>query len=394
MSVVTPVMRSEPTGAMTSTAVKRETPTELIERLRAMSLRGLARMYDPKAQSFYFRLDRTAAGIVPRGHSPRYTAITLIGLATEPAADRAPITAPHSVDEVCARLLKEVATSDNLGDVALSIWAAGLLGHTQEIYEAARRLSALSPLDNGHPVVELAWTLVALTKVPQADKAGLRDGVAARLMSLFNPASSLFPHLAAGTGARAHVSCFADLIYPIQALSLYSAAARSQQALDIASRCATHLCSTQGDAGQWWWHYDYRTGAVIEGYPVYAIHQDAMGPMGLHDLREAGGPDCSGAIVRGLDWLVSAPELNGGSLIDVEADLIWRKVARREPRKATRYVQAAASRVHPSLRVPALDMVFPAVAIDFEDRPYHLGWLLHAWQGARATGLSMEKGRA
>ena len=395
MSAATPALHSERTvDISTSTAMKQNHPGDLIDQLKAMSFRGLARMYDRNAGSFYFRVDRTADGIVPRGHSARYTAITLLGLASESGPARDSITAPHSIDEVCARLLKEVSAGDNLGDVALSIWAAGLLGHAEATYEAARRLAALSPLDRVHPVVELAWTLVALTLVPQADKTALRDAVAKRLMSVFNPGSALFPHIAGGAGARAHVACFADIIYPIQALSLYSTAAGNQQALDIASRCATHLCSTQGEAGQWWWHYDYRTGAVIEGYPVYAIHQDAMGPMGLHDLREAGGPDCLPAIVRGLEWLTSAPELSGGSLIDTDADLVWRKVARREPRKAARYVQAAASRVHPSLRVPALDVVFPAVAIDFEDRPYHLGWLLHAWQGPRVAALKAQKGHA
>ena len=395
MSPAAPASRSERTDqASTRTPTTLDNPGALIDQLKSMSLRGLARMYDRNAASFYFRVDRTAGGIAPRGHSARYTAITLLGLATESGPARETITAPHSIDEVCSRLLKEVAAGDNLGDVALSIWAAGMLGHADATYEAARRLAALSPLERAHPVVELAWTLVALTRVPEADKTGLRDAVATRLMSVFNPASSLFPHIAGGAGARAHVACFADIIYPIQALSVYSRAACNQQALDIASQCATHLCSMQGEAGQWWWHYDYRTGAVVEGYPVYAIHQDAMGPMGLHDLREAGGADCLPAIIRGLEWLTSAPELQGGSLIDPQADLIWRKVARREPGKTARYVQAAASRVHPSLRVPALDMVFPAAAIDFEDRPYHLGWLLHAWQGDRVAALKAEKGRA
>jgi hypothetical protein len=351
-------------------------------------------MYDANALSFHFRLRRSANGIVPEGHSPRYTAIALIGLAGESTASRATVTAPHSAEEVCAHLLETVATSDNLGDVALAIWAAGLLGQEAGTYEAARRLSALSPVELPHPVVELAWTLTALTVMPQADKVGLRDRVAERLMSVFNPGSSLFPHVAGAASARSHVCCFADVIYPIQALSIYSAAAGNQRALDVASQCATHLCGTQGEAGQWWWHYDYRTGAVIEGYPVYAIHQDAMGPMGLLALREAQGPDFTDAIVWGLDWLKASPELEGKSLIDPGADLIWRKVARREPRKVTRYLQAAASRVHSSLRVPAIDRLFPAAAIDYEDRPYHLGWLLHAWQADRVAELKKRKVRA
>jgi hypothetical protein len=80
-----------------------------------------------------------------------------------------------------------------------------------------------------------------------------------------------------------------------------------------------------------------------------------------------------------------APELGGGSLIDESAGLIWRKVARREPPKLSRFAQAAASRLHPALRAPGLDTLFPPCAVDYEDRPYHLGWLLHAWPAGRAT---------
>jgi hypothetical protein len=144
------------------------------------------------------------------------------------------------------------------------------------------------------------------------------------------------------------------------------------------------MCERQGTAGQWWWHYDARTGSVLDGYPVYAIHQDAMGPMALFAVMAAPGRDYTGAIDRSLAWLESSPELGGASLVDEKADLIWRKVARREPRKATRYLQAAASAIHPGLRVPGTDVLFPPRSIDYEDRPYHLGWLMHAFPAASA----------
>jgi hypothetical protein len=355
--------------------------SEVVDALCRMSLRGLSRMYSKRDRMFVFRVRRTPDGIIQEGLSPRYTAITLLGLATLPDDVTTTVTGQHSTRDVCERLLEHVAHSNNLGDVALSLWAAGLLGH-HDLGAAAVRLPVLRPLDHPHPVVELAWLLSALSEVPSANRGRLRDQVAQRLMSAFDPRSQLFPHTVGGPrSARSHVSCFADLIYPIQALSKYAKASGHEGALNMASACATRLCSLQGEAGQWWWHYDYRSGLVIERYPVYAIHQDAMGPMGLLALFEAGGPDFRKKIDRGLEWLVSAPELRGESLIDHTADLVWRKVARREPRKAVRYLQATASRIHPSGRIPAVDLVFPARMIDFEDRPYHLGWLLYAWAG-------------
>ena len=88
--------------------------------------------------------------------------------------------------------------------------------------------------------------------------------------------------------------------------------------------------------------------------------------------------------IREKGKVARSPELGGGSLIDEGADLIWRKVARREPGKLSRYAQAVVSGLHTSMRVPGLDRVFPAVTVDREDRPYHPGWLLYAW--AELTG--------
>ena len=146
------------------------------------------------------------------------------------------------------------------------------------------------------------------------------------------------------------------------------------------------MCDLQGPAGQWWWHFDVRSGRVLEKFPVYAVHQDAMAPMALFDLQDAGGPDHGAAAERGMEWLLHAPEIDG-SLIDREAGVIWRKVARHEPGKLTRKLQAVASRAHPSLRVPAVDGVFRPGKIDFETRPYHMGWLLYAWSQARLDQL-------
>jgi hypothetical protein len=63
--------------------------------------------------------------------------------------------------------------------------------------------------------------------------------------------------------------------------------------------------------------------------------------------------------------------------------VIWRKVARREPAKLSRYAQALASGIHPALRMPGLNLIFPPMAVDYEDRPYHLGWFLYAWSPQR-----------
>ncbi len=365
---------------------------DVLDSIDAIAFDGLARMFDRNTGMFVFRVRRIASGaVLQEGISARYTAISLIGLAHVAPEKAAAVLHGRSRQDGCSTLIDHVATSSNLGDVALSLLAAAMTGApTAPLLD---RLAALQPAERTYPTVELAWTLLALCAPACVDVMPLRHSVARRLMNSFGSSSKLFPHLVgAQPSARSHVCCFADLVYSIQALSAYAAVTRHDEPLDIAVECARHLCSLQGEDGQWWWHYDYRTGEVLERYPVYAIHQDAMGPMALFAVRDAGGPDFTAAVTRGLEWLGSAPELDGASLIDLDRRVVWRKVARREPRKVARYLQATLSRVRPSWRVPAIDLLFPPGAIDYEDRPYHLGWYLYAWAGREPW--SMVKGRA
>jgi hypothetical protein len=180
------------------------------------------------------------------------------------------------------------------------------------------------------------------------------------------------------------------LIYPVQALAFYALATGSSKSLQAAERCAVRMVESLGPSGEWWWHYDVRTGHVVEQYPVYAVHQDAMAPMALMALDDASGSDHSEVIRCGLNWLEYAPQIKG-SLVDEANDLIWRKVCRREPGKLTRRLQAAASGIHPRLRIPWTDTLFPPWRIDYECRPYHLGWILFAWNRWAHTNRNVSR---
>ena len=351
-----------------------------IAELRALALTGLERMYDARAGRFVFCIRKTAAGVAREGLSDRYTAITAIGLAHEAPDAVRQILAGDTLDGLMGRLVAGVDTIANLGDLALIAWAGDAVGcATGRVW---KRILELDPLNGSHPTVEVAWTLsaAALDRRGTAP-GGVADALAMRLQRAYSPGAGVFPHQI-GAGGR-HVSCFADLVYPTLALAQYGRSRRDEAAVQCAARCADRMCRNQGSAGQWWWHFDYRTGGVIEGYPVYAVHQTSMAPMALLAAAAASGSSHvhDAAIDKGLDWLWSAPELSGNSLIDRGEGLIWRKVARREPAKFSRYVQATVSRLAPKLRAPAL---FPATAIDFEDRPYHLGWILYAWPAGTA----------
>jgi len=103
-----------------------------------------------------------------------------------------------------------------------------------------------------------------------------------------------------------------------------------------------------------------------------------MPPMVLMDLWEAGGHDHRAEVAAGLGWLDQHPEVRE-DLISDEDSLVWRKVGRREPRKAARALAAASTRLRPGWQLPGVDRLMPATVVDHECRPYELGWLLYAW---------------
>ncbi len=360
-----------------------------IRALRDLSLRGLARMYLPDEQLFAFRVRKAPDRPRLEGISYRYTAIALLGLVGEEEDAVRQVLAGKSSRDLCGRLLADVIAMDNLGDVALTAWVSRILEHV-EAPRALGRLKALLNEQHESYTVEIAWALSALCEGPQDDAVtAAREQAAERLLSVYSPRAALFRHHSGGavSAVRQHVACFADLVYPIQALARHAVATGDARSLEVAEQCAARVCSLIGPAGQWWWHYDARTGKVLERYPVYAVHQDAMGPMALFALHEAGGTDYRAEIENGWNWLHAAPELGGGTLIDPHNEAIWRKVARREPRKFVRSAQAAVSRLHSAIRVPLVDLLFPPGPIDDECRPYHLGWLLYSWPERRVAEI-------
>ena len=221
-------------------ATPRATPaTALVRRLRSLAVPALARMYKPEEHTFFFRVRLTSGGITPEGISRRYTAITLIGLALEDPNLVSTALAGADPIVVCDRLVCDVGKSENLGDVALLLWAAGALGYS-DLGPIRKRLVELQPVERVHPTVEVAWALAAICYDEQSSDEDVREALAARLLDAFEPRSGVFPHVLGGgsNGMRSHVACFADLVYPVHALSRYVKLTGDKKARDAALQCA------------------------------------------------------------------------------------------------------------------------------------------------------------
>ncbi|MEU7690497.1 hypothetical protein [Microbispora hainanensis] len=326
---------------------------------------------------------------VAEGRSVRYSAIVALGVATLPEERQRAALAGDTAADLAGRLVGRLPGVRGLGDAALICWAAAETGHPG-LDEALRHLAGIDRQASSGQVytVEAAWELAALVAARTALGAsteldGRLERARARLLGGL-AADRLYRHVLGPSSGplvpwyRAHVGCFADQVYPLQALARLHAAVGDADALAAAEQVAAGICAAQGAEGQWWWHYDARTGAVVEGYPVYSVHQLAMAPMALLDLADAGGTAYLDEIAEGVRWMSERPE-SGESLIDERLSLTWRKAARADPKKLVRGLRAVATRTRPTARLATLDRFYPPVAVDRECRPYELGWLLYAW---------------
>jgi hypothetical protein len=349
---------------------------DFVRRMVDLAVRGLPPGYADGGFVFTRRGRQDAGGTwtaVPEGRSVRYSAIVALGVASLEETRQRAALAGDSVLDLVGNLVKRLPEVTGPGDAALICWAAAEAGHA----DVDLALSRLAELDTGPQIytVEAAWALAALVA---AGVTGERVERARERLLGGLAGNRLYPH-ALGAGPlvpryRAHVGCFADQVYPLQALARLHAATGDAAALRAAEQVARGICQAQGPQGEWWWHYDARTGSVVEGYPVYSVHQLSMAPMALLDLADAGGTAYVAEISKGLDWMIERPAL----VLD-ELALTWRKEARADPRKLVRGLRAVATGVHAGMRLGVLDRVYPPVAVDRECRPYELGWLLFAW---------------
>ncbi|GGK79559.1 hypothetical protein Sme01_21610 [Sphaerisporangium melleum] len=374
-------------GRLGALAAVDASAAELADRMVDLSVRGLPPGYAGGMFVFTRRGRRGDDGswtAVPEGRSVRYSAIVALGAAALPADGQRAALAGDTVHDLVGNLVKELPAVTNLGDAALIAWAAAETGHSG-LEDALRRLAELEGgLSSGDPVhtVEAAWALAALVAARRGSGDAALDGPLAtareRLLTGLR-GDRLYRHvIGPASWYRAHVGCFADQVYPLQALARLHAYTGDAEALAAAEQIAAGICEAQGPQGQWWWHYDARTGGVVEGYPVYSVHQLSMAPMALLDLADAGGTSYLKEIALGLHWMTSRPEVDDELIVE-ELDLTWRKAARDDPKKIVRGVRAVASAINQGSRIGVLDRIYPPLAVDRECRPYELGWLLYAW---------------
>jgi hypothetical protein len=350
------------------------------------ALAALPQMLDQRTGTFVFTVRPSG----PAGQSLRYTCITLIGLGAAARAGWRPGLDLHLLVNGVADRSREIT---NVGELGLLLWC--LSDHHQRFTPAHEDVLARLPLTgdalDALTSTELGWLVSGLSRTSMLAPA--RGDVADRAHAAYETlrgnhaeATGLFCFGGrAGGRLRRHLrrqlGFFDNQVYGIHAGVDYHRAFNDRAALAMAERCTDQILTAQGPLGQWAWHYDVRTGAVVDRYPVYSVHQHGMGPMALRAVSDATRRTFDDAIERSVAWIFGANEL-GATMMDHDRGVIWRSIRRTVARRKLIHVFKALSLA----RLPRLlERLARSVNTrgqlerDLECRPYELGWLLLAF---------------
>ncbi len=348
--------------------------------LLELALGGLQRAYGDPCVVLPHTRRWDGAQARSEGDNPRYGLITLLGLAR---ASSLTSSATELARVVRSRLMQVRGRwSPTLGDLGLGLWARALDGADDDSVTADGALAVLRASSERCDSVELAWLLLGADHAVVAgmtaqSAAALADEAKTRLLAVYNPDSALFyrhPRRGVVRGISRRVPCFANQIYPVMALSVHARRTGCSPSREVVRCVADRLCSLQGPMGQWWWLYDAAEGGVVDGYPVFSVHQDGMAPMALMEAARVVGRSFNDEIERGLNWIFGENEL-GRTMVVADEGLILRDIHRRGVGRARRAVRAALWCCGRRGRAGKTDGCF---VINPECRPYHLGWILYA----------------
>jgi len=376
-----PPLDSQSMQALSSSQQREGEGVDLRE-LTSLATRGLVGMFDAKKQLFCHRLLRTERGLVRVGVSPRYTIMTALGLKQLELAGQ---DSPFDLRAIYSALVRDTGWIQGIGDLGLLIWATASLEPDKlddllQKFDYENTLDRYSDARTGH-TMELAWFLSGLAHASEVSPklVNVLTDLAVETYQRIEANQGdfgIFGHLSTEKSLRGrlrgHIGTFADQVYPMYALSKFAKVFQVEEPLGPALECATAICGAQGKFGQWWWLYSAKSGRVSSRYPVYSVHQQGMGPMGLFAVEEATGQCFRESIYKGLRWIYGVNEL-GCDMRDGAQNLIWRCAL--PGGKHSKYWEMILNAVRP----PNQDQPDLSLKILYEQRPYEYGWLLFAF---------------
>jgi hypothetical protein len=356
-------------------------------------------MWDPDTGLFSHKTHREGGRYLNRGLNVRYSVVALIGLLEQSrrSADSV-VPVGRCVDAVHTA----TAQGAELGVLGNLLWLSALAEDERTVRLVRRVVEGLRP--TSEPSGDLGLAAVGLTAAARvfpdcrdAAHAGAQR-CAEELLSRFAAGGDVFRGMSLRLRPRRStlqhgIPSFAAQVYPLLGLAAWFRSTGATPAVEL-SRVADRLVEAQGPHGQWWWMYSPWKRRVVEGYPVYSVHQDGMAFLGLAPLGDIGLDPHWDALGLGLRWLMGQNEI-GTSLVDGDGGFVSRCVQRRGSdadgpyglsRSAYRRVLIRSLRPPPDHRGIRAEPT--GLEILRECRSYHLGWLLYAHALAERGGAA------
>lgn len=352
------------------------------QNIATVALRGLRETYNHQTTPLPFTRRFVENILTVQGQSIRYVLISLIGLAKG-------VNIIGDQSDLVTSLWQRIAKAGgvqamNTGDLGLALWASALHKFDFPKLDSKHVYHVFQQTRHNCDSIDLAWLLTGADQQlwinPENESARqLVQDVKRDLLYLYNSQTSLFfRHARSGFTSRVsrRIACFANQIYPLMSLSIHHRRANCQESASIVASVADKLCKVQGDRGQWWWLYDVNTGEVVDGYPVYSVHQDGMAPMALMEASIAIQQNYDEYIDRGFRWVDGENELET-SMILQDQGLIYRDIHKKGTGRVRRMMVGTLwcmgwQKSHSAKCESSI------YEINQECRPYHPGWILYA----------------
>jgi hypothetical protein len=307
----------------------------------------------------------------------RYTINSLLGLAEwarSTGAGESDVRAKTAA--FVERHTADVVTCADTGLLTLLLAEHGEAGGLSAADTGERLRTQLDRPIGELTMQDLGWALWGACGATRAGVAGA-DSLAARAFDLIRTNLVVEPSRLPRHSTRRYrrdIVSFGSLVYYLRSLHEYAHTAGSHEAESLFDHGVRFALGLQGPQGEWPWLLDARSGRVVDGYPVFSVHQDSMAMLWVLPARDRGLPGAAEAIPRSLQWGFGENEL------DVDFYVPGPFVAHRSIERAE-----SAPRLRRYLRslAPPSGAVFgnAAVRLNPECRSYHLGWVLFAWAG-------------
>jgi hypothetical protein len=360
--------------------------------LADLSLDVLPAMLDERTGLFSHKTVVVDGDYVNQRPNVLYSTVSLVGLLEQ---RRRPADSVLALGRALDGAHAAVERDGRPGELGNLVWAS-VLAEDPRGAGALRRLVDVDPrMSTSAELGQVLYGLVigAGAHETERDRAlSTAHACAAELRARYSASGNVFsasPRPASRSLAprrsllEGRFASFASQVYPLHglaALHRLTGEPLPSEAVAVARR----IVDCQGPLGQWWWLYSTRASRIVEGYPVYSVHQDGMAFLGLVEIERLGGGGFMAALELGLDWLGGANEL-GTSLVDRDPPLINRCIQRAGSDAdgsyglaTSNYRRTIARSLAPAVgrdRVAAGPEGFEVLR---ECRSYHLGWLLYA----------------